>query len=111
MNDLTKIPHGCYCYDERGVCPFWSTRKRHKGHRLGNQECGYCSYLGKGDWDMNREVKWVRIYHKDGTRDATPTTAAEIGMSLSLLWDQVKECDINTYDAWDITLELGVYGI
>lgn len=41
------IPKGHYCYDEHGVCPFWSIDKNHK-----HQDNGYCSYLKKGDWDF-----------------------------------------------------------
>lgn len=62
-----KIPSGPYCYDKNGVCPYWSVNPDQP-----RQECGHCSYLGYGDWEVE---------------------------GLSLLWDQVKECEINNdYD-------------
>ena len=44
--DRLKIPSGCYCYDENGLCPYWSKRKDKP-----DQENGYCEYLKKGDWE------------------------------------------------------------
>lgn len=63
MGKEQHIPKGCYCYDQKGICPYWSKREDKP-----DQENGFCSYLNRGDWDV--EV-------------------------LSLLWDQVKECGIN----------------
>lgn len=57
------IPKGPYCYDDRGLCPFWEKREGKP-----SQEDGYCHYLNFGDWESE---------------------------TLSLLWDQVKECGIN----------------
>ena len=45
-----KIPKGLYCYDERGICPYW---RRIDGRE--EQEDGWCDYLGKGDYEINRE--------------------------------------------------------
>ncbi|MGG1243130.1 hypothetical protein ABE187_09695 [Bacillus cabrialesii] len=59
------IPQGSYCYNEDKLCPFWSVREDRSAY-----ENGYCSYMEKGDWDINKE--------------STPETG--------LLWDQVKEC-------------------
>lgn len=68
-----KIPHGNYCYVPIGwqgckykisPCPYWS-----KDPSKPEQQNGYCSYLGYGDW------------HED--------------KGFGLLWDQVKECGIN----------------
>jgi len=60
------IPFGLYCYDEKGICPYWDKNK--------NQEYqfdGYCHFLKTGDWiDDNKGGTW-------------------------LLWDQCKECGIN----------------
>ena len=61
-NFKSRIPKGCYCYDENGICPFWCREPTQQP-----QEDGYCSYLGKGDWQL----------------------------SCGLLWDQVKECGVN----------------
>ena len=42
-----KIPKGDYCYDENGLCPYWSAN-----HDKPNQEYGHCSFLGWGDWQQ-----------------------------------------------------------
>jgi len=74
--DTSVIPKGLYCYetlkyDEKsgkilviGRCPYWSYKEDKD-----SQECGYCSFLERGDWEVT-----------DG---------------VSLLWDLVKECGIN----------------
>jgi len=92
------IPFGMYCYKDIkktkngyiriSICPYWSIRKGKP-----KQENGYCAYLGKGDWDMNKEVKWRTIY-KNGKRSKSQS-ANELGLYMSLIWDQVKECGIN----------------
>jgi len=43
---MKKIPLGPYCYDENGVCPYWSLNEDHP-----YQLNGYCSYLESGDWE------------------------------------------------------------
>ena len=65
---IDPIPKGLYCYDENGICPYWSLSK--KG---GYQNNGYCSFMRCGDWEM--EAGWI-----------------------SLLWDQVKECGFKMDD-------------
>lgn len=45
-NMLSKIPKGPYCYDENGLCPWWSKRDD-KDHQVS----GYCKYLNEGDWE------------------------------------------------------------
>lgn len=47
------IPHGPYCYDENGICPWWrqDTSKP-------KQENGYCLYLKVGDWDLPIGLLW-----------------------------------------------------
>jgi len=47
MKKLDKIPEGIYCYNEEGVCPYWSLVKDKP-----YQENGYCSYLKLGDWEI-----------------------------------------------------------
>jgi hypothetical protein len=75
-DDASVIPAGLYCYEGLGysddtksyqikLCPYWSCDPTKP-----EQECGYCSFLKRGDWEADH---W------------------------SLLWDQVKECGIN-YD-------------
>lgn len=40
------VPHGDYCYNRDGVCPFWA-----KHPDKPKQENGYCSLLMIGDWE------------------------------------------------------------
>ena len=90
------IPRGMYCHfpDMKQVCPFWSIDKTRHEH-----EGGYCSYLGKGDWDLNlegpEEVK-VSVRQEDGSyrdemwkREDLPDGGRD-----SLLWDQCKMCGV-----------------
>jgi len=88
--DLSKeyIPKGDYCYDKSGLCPYWSLDDSKP-----YQHNGYCSFLGRGDWDLNEEKTYQRIY-KDGTKGELQS-ANEIGLPMSLLWDQCKECGEN----------------
>jgi hypothetical protein len=50
IRTIDGIPHGDYCYDEHGVCPYWSRVKRPDG------EYGYCAKTGDEDcvilWDQ-----------------------------------------------------------
>lgn len=71
-NPEQYIPKGIYCYDENGICPFWDLSRNHE-----RQLNGYCHYMKIGDW-------------------------MEDGNWLYLLWDQVKECDINDDREHDI---------
>ena len=64
--DPTLIPKGIYCYDNDGICPYWS---KHPDHA--EQEDGYCAFLERGDWEEDKHP------------------------SVALLWDQVKECGQN----------------
>jgi hypothetical protein len=105
MNKLQKliarllIPKGLYCYDivqgERVYCPFYSVDKT----RL-VQENGYCSYLGKGDWDINEEcpkVIEVQRGQGDGTykKEMIERGRDTIYWGMGLLWDACKECGVN----------------
>jgi len=63
-----RIPRGVYCYRGDKLCPFWS-----KDYNQPEQENGYCSYLGRGDWENE---------------------------GFGLLWDQVKECGVNNWEWW-----------
>jgi len=89
--DKSIIPKGLYCYDNNGVCPYWSLNAYHEP-----QNNGYCAFMGKGDWDLNKEKSW-RVTYKDGKSipNAEWQSGEDIGLSLSLLWDQCKECGIN----------------
>lgn len=96
--DKRLIPKGLYCYSRikatgiKGLCPYWSIRRGKP-----KQSNGYCAYLEKGDWDLNREVKWEQTYNKKNgirQRKGKTMTAEEIGIPMSLIWDQCKECGI-----------------
>lgn len=91
MKDTSVIPKGLYCYDKNGDCPYWSLNVYHEP-----QYNGYCAFMEKGDWDLNKEKSW-RVMYKDGKiiPDAELQSGEELGIPLSLLWDQCKECGIN----------------
>jgi len=52
-NKNNKIPKGPYCYNENGICPYWSLVKDRP-----SQENGYCKYLKKGDWELETGLLW-----------------------------------------------------
>ena len=91
--DKRLIPKGLYCYSDtrNRKCPYWSIKKGKP-----YQENGYCAYLKKGDWDLNKETEWIQIHtdKKGRQREGKTKTAYEIGLPMSLLWDQCKECGI-----------------
>jgi hypothetical protein len=92
------IPSGLYCYDivqgKRVYCPFYSIDKTRPV-----QENGYCSYIGKGDWDINEEYpKDIEINKKqsDGTykKEMVKRVRDTIFWGMGLLWDACKECGV-----------------
>ena len=87
--DKRLIPYGYYCYNSKGNCPYWSIRRGKPKMRN-----GYCAFLEKGDWDINREKIWtVNKRNKKGEYvDIAKGTAEELGIEGSWLWDKVKEC-------------------
>lgn len=94
MKDIEKIPKGMYCYDEKGKCPFWSIKED-----LPEQENGYCSFLGKSDYDINREVHdCTMTTHEGGVEKKIEfQTGPDNPGFFSLLWDACKECNYNDY--------------
>ena len=83
--DKSVIPAGSYCYDEKGVCPYWKIVEG-----LPEQENGHCSYLNQNDYERNEttgQVKW------ESQRGSVYTDPHEI--PISLLWDKCKECNVN----------------
>ena len=95
MKDMEKIPEGLYCYDKNGRCPFWRTIEGRE-----EQENGWCDFLGKGDYEINREEK---EYEVTQYIDGEPHTyiekcGPENPSYFSLLWDECKECGIK--DEW-----------
>lgn len=95
------IPEGTYCEGNSKhrigyKCPFWGIDKEHPDLE---QENGYCSFLGKSDWDFNEEKHAFSITtkHTDGTYTEEKfenTSAHDIDLPSSLLWDGIKECGI-----------------
>lgn len=102
INPETVIPTGMYCYKYIGKsytddgililrthhCPFWSLNKKKP-----KQANGYCSYLGKGDWDLayHPHVTWEHGH-------AVDYIDTEMTM-YGLIWDCCKECGVN--DEWE----------
>ena len=101
--DTSVIPKGCYCYDEKGNCPYWSHRPD-----LPIQEDGYCDFLGKSDWDINEEIGIMEW--KNGLGEVTVTEPHSI--PCSLLFEQCKECGINdSIDEYLDQYEGDIYGL
>ncbi len=82
-----KIPKGHYCYDEKGTCPYWSSKDD-----LPEQENGHCSFLNKSDYELNEERGEMKWFNQKGEVSQI-TRPHEIPSSL--LWDMVKECGEN----------------
>jgi hypothetical protein len=97
---LIVVPTGPYChghnrYGRSRVCPFWSMNKE-KAHITPwgeYQEGGYCSYLKRGDWDINNDD--TRIF--EDMKTGEKLTAKEMPIGVGLLWDQCKECGIKDW--------------
>ena len=85
--DIKLIPFGIYCYDEDGICPYWK-RKIIEGTDI---KCLYCEYLNEYDLGGLTDEEYVKLkeYLTENDIDKLYT--------LSLLWDQVKECGQNEY--------------
>jgi hypothetical protein len=87
--DISRIPKGIYCYDEKGICPYWSINSD-----LPKQENGVCSFLNDNDYSRNEQIG--RIECKDSNGFVSFFEPHEVPMSL--LFDQIKECDVNMDD-------------
>jgi len=86
--DTSVIPKGyyCYSYDKNGNqvnCPYWRVIKDRT-----EQENGWCDYLGEGDLEINQDTEQY---------DPKTGEVSEPVIPVGLLWDQVKECNINMY--------------
>lgn len=87
--DKKLIPKGDYCHHSKDIhklCPYWSMRED-----LPEQQNGYCYYMKKSDYDLNREMddKDVKIIFKGKTEIKK---GKDVGINFSMIWDQVKEC-------------------
>ena len=103
------IPFGKYCYEntDDGKCPFWER----KSDEYPEYEDGYCHYLHKSDWDLNEENANGNIIHDIscmnnpltdqtieetfGADEVDERTGKITHFPSSLIWDQVKECNVN----------------
>lgn len=81
------IPKGFYCHTAREVCPYWSMNPNKP-----KQENGYCAYLKQGDWDINNSAREFT-----NVKTNKVTLAKDMPIGISLLWDQCKECGINSF--------------
>jgi len=81
---INKIPFGDYCYDKSGLCPYWSKIKS-----LPKQYNGYCSFLKKSDIDLSGETECTNL------KTGEIVNGDDMPFGVSLLWDQVKSCNIN----------------
>jgi len=98
--DTSVIPDGYYCYSlekykkngktkyRRKYCPYWSSDPKRP-----EQESGYCSYLEKGDWDINLEAEIYNI-DKNNKKILVKKKNEPSNFRFSLLWDMCKECGI-----------------
>ncbi len=77
-----------YCHtdgDSNDVCPYWSLRDD-----LPKNENGYCSFLGKSDWDLNEEQGTVKVTnknHKSVTQENTHI------FHVSMLFEKLRGCE------------------
>ncbi len=71
-----QIPLGVYCYDGNGLCPHW----RREGNWV------YCDHL-----KIATEVA-------SEPEPSEPHAPSHEYVSLSLIWDQCKECGVNDDD-------------
>ena len=83
--DTSVIPYGFYCYNVKGKCPYWSIKEDRP-----EQYNGWCDYLRKGDLELEREMV---LRDMDGANEAFGN---QLPFPVSLLWDQCKECNVNT---------------
>ena len=51
-----RIPKGVYCYDENGVCPFWS-----RIALAPTIDSGYCSFLARSDAEVGFGLLWDQV--------------------------------------------------
>ena len=112
QNPENFIPRGPYCYSrnnktgQKNLCPFHDI-----DISMPEQMNGYCHFLQLGDWEIGLENAEITIM-QDGPANLIGKTAYEIFISdenikipmstLSLLWDQCKECGINNDGEGDI---------
>lgn len=98
------IPTGIYCYSGScapgsktfKICPYWE-----KMDDRPEQENGYCKYLRKGDWEINREEQTIieTSHDEDNTEVKREIKCGPDNPSfMSLLWDMCKDPDCPKYN-------------
>lgn len=98
--DKTLIPFGDYCYTIKNGkqinCPYWSLREDKP-----EQANGYCSFLEKGDWELNpinnKQIKIIRSADPEKIGKSVTEVLGE-DWPTSLLFDQIKECGENKWN-------------
>ena len=95
------IPSGIYCYkkvdDTMVPCPFWDLKP--KDYPI--NECGYCHFLKKSDWEINEEYEntHINVVNRNGFKwdgeEYDEITNKKEHFTHSLIFDMVKECDVN----------------
>ena len=78
------IPKGVYCYDEKGICPYFSTIED-EGIKM-----FYCKYLKKGDTGNITDEQCKILEKKYGSEEAVYKK-----YPLLFLFDHCKECGVN----------------
>lgn len=100
MQNKELIPKGDYCYSGIEViesnsstpvikvklCPYWTCKT------INGVEVNWCEFLDKGGLP-NKEIDFQRLVEFYGSEDIVYDE-----LTLSLLFDQVKECGENTND-------------
>lgn len=80
------IPRGCYCEG----CPFWF-----KNRRKPSQMNGYCSYLGKGDWDFYEEMPdLIEVEQRQPDGSYKKEMIKKEPMFGTMLYEGIKECEV-----------------
>jgi len=88
------IPQGIYCYDEKGVCPYWK-QKTIDCINVKYIECEYTKMKSIcNGYVEDLETKLLSAYGNNENIDRE--------FSSYLLFDQVKECNINDEEDFSI---------
>lgn len=91
--DKNKIPYGAYCYGRNDKCPYWELIETKLLYENPKDDCDYynkCTDNDKCGTSLKTKcyINVIRCNYLNLLDDKEDT----------LLWDQVKECDINLPD-------------
>jgi hypothetical protein len=99
------IPKGIYCYDKYGTCPYFTyldvyDKECDPKNNIKPISIPYCLYLNKGSYAngswKNNEFNRLKEHFKMSDNELFDNI-----LPLDLLWDQCKECGVNTDDIND----------